>query len=228
MGGAVAIWHDIVPDGLDEFYAWHGEEHMPERVSIPGFCRGRRFIAVEADLGFFNLYDTESADVVRGADYKARLDAPTPRTLSAVRHFRNVARALCRVAAGSSRAQSQLAQGGLLATLRLDVEEADEENVLAAVEKSMLPGLALSPGIAAVQILIADRAASGYVNAEQRARGVANKVPSFVIVVEGWGDAQAFHATLREQLGAAALQRIGCRDGGVLGLYRHQLTVTRA
>ena len=28
-GGAVAIWHDIAPEGLDEFYAWHGEEHMP-------------------------------------------------------------------------------------------------------------------------------------------------------------------------------------------------------
>ncbi len=39
MAGAVAIWHDIVPEGLQEFYAWHGEEHMPERVSIPGFRR---------------------------------------------------------------------------------------------------------------------------------------------------------------------------------------------
>ncbi len=146
---------------------------MPERVSIPGFRRGRRFIAIEADLGFFNLYDTDSADVVRGPDYKARLDSPTPRTLSAVRHFRNVARALCSVAAASSGAQSQLAQGGLVATLRLAVDEADEARMLASVERSLLPGLAAAAGVAAVRVLIADRAASGYVNAEQRRAGHA-------------------------------------------------------
>jgi len=44
--GAVAIWHDIVPEGRDEFYAWHGREHMPERAGIPGFLRGRRYIAL--------------------------------------------------------------------------------------------------------------------------------------------------------------------------------------
>ena len=45
--GAVAIWHDIAAEGRDEFYAWHGQEHMPERVGIKGFIRGRRWIAIE-------------------------------------------------------------------------------------------------------------------------------------------------------------------------------------
>jgi hypothetical protein len=40
--GAVAIWNDVAPEGLAEFYEWHHREHMPERVSIPGFLRGRR------------------------------------------------------------------------------------------------------------------------------------------------------------------------------------------
>ena len=43
--GAVAIWHDITPEGRANFYAWHGSEHMPERLGIPGFVRGRRFVA---------------------------------------------------------------------------------------------------------------------------------------------------------------------------------------
>ena len=45
--GAVAIWHDIAPEGRDAFYAWHGNEHMPERLAIPGFLRGRRYAAIE-------------------------------------------------------------------------------------------------------------------------------------------------------------------------------------
>ena len=111
IGGSVAIWHDIAPEGLGEFYAWHGEEHMPERVGIPGFIRGRRFIAIDADLQFFNLYDTASPQVVKGPDYKARLDSPTPRTSSAVKHFRNVARSLCAVVV-----RTGAVQGGVLAT----------------------------------------------------------------------------------------------------------------
>ncbi len=41
----VAIWNDILPEGRDNFIEWHNREHIPERVSIPGFLRGRRYIA---------------------------------------------------------------------------------------------------------------------------------------------------------------------------------------
>ena len=41
----VAIWNGIAPEGRTEFYEWHNREHMPERVGIPGFRRGRRYIA---------------------------------------------------------------------------------------------------------------------------------------------------------------------------------------
>jgi hypothetical protein len=44
--GAVVIWHDIAPEGRAQFYAWHGREHMPERLGIPGFLRGRRYVAL--------------------------------------------------------------------------------------------------------------------------------------------------------------------------------------
>ena len=46
--GVVAIWHDLLPEAKDEFYEWHNREHMPERAGIPGFRRGRRFIALNA------------------------------------------------------------------------------------------------------------------------------------------------------------------------------------
>jgi hypothetical protein len=43
--GFVAIWNGIAPEGREEFYEWHNREHMPERVGIPGFRRGRRYTA---------------------------------------------------------------------------------------------------------------------------------------------------------------------------------------
>ena len=207
--GAVAIWHDIAAEGRDEFYAWHGQEHMPERVGIKGFIRGRRWIAIEADREYFNLYETQGPEVVRGPDYKARLDAPTPWTLATVKHFRAVARSLCRVEASVG-----MVDGGLAATLRLDLP--DEAG--AGTWPARLLDLMTLPGIAAASLVIADRAASGYVNAEQRERGGANEIPTQAVLVEGWGDEAPFMAAIRDALG----------DAGVLGFYRHQITVSRA
>jgi len=221
-GGAVAIWHDIVPEGLAEFYAWHGEEHMPERVAIPGFVRGRRFAAVEAELGFFNLYETASPDVVASADYKQRLDNPTPRTLSAVRHFHHVARSLCRVAV-----RTGTAQGGLLATLRHAVVAGLEPQYRARMIDGIIPALAAMPGVASVLLLEADLAASGYVNAEQQVRGAANQVPPFVLVCEGWAEPADFIATVRSALRDDVRAKAGLVPGSALDIYRHQLTTVK-
>ena len=216
--GAVAIWHDIAPEGREEFYAWHGGEHMAERVGIPGFIRGRRYIAIEADLEFFNLYETEDADVARGPDYRARLDAPTPWTMATVRHFRSVARALAEVVASRGSAD-----GGLIATLRYDVED----GLLSPAEMAecLLPDLCETQGVAAAHLLVADMAASGEGNAEHRARGSANAVPRHALLVEGWGDEAPFMAAVHETLSRDRLWPLGFVEPLRLGFYRHQITL---
>src|SRR5579864_3644133 len=120
--GAVAIWNDIAPEGRAIFYAWHGVEHVPERVGIPGFLRGRRYVAIHGNPEYFTLYETESPQVLTGQDYANRLNRPTPWTSDAIRHFRNVARSLCRVAVSHGHAQ-----GGLIATWRYDVPDHEIE-----------------------------------------------------------------------------------------------------
>ena len=85
--GAVAIWNDITAEGRAEFYAWHGVEHMPERVGIPGFLRGRRYVAHAGEPEFFTLYETISPRTVTGPDYLARLNDPTPWTRATIPYF---------------------------------------------------------------------------------------------------------------------------------------------
>lgn len=220
--GAVAIWHDIAPEGRAEFYAWHGEEHMPERVGIPGFLRGRRYVAIDAELEFFNLYEAQSVEVLKGQDYAARVNAPTPWTFSAVKHFRSVARAICRVSHTSGPAQ-----GGLIATLRYDVPDNIASAHKAALLRGLVPDLLASRGVAGVHLLTADAQASGVTTAEQTARGVANAVPRWVLLVEGWGDEADFVALARESLAAEELQALGGEGPFSLGLYRHQITRTK-
>lgn len=189
--GAVAIWHDIADDGRDAFYAWHGEEHMPERAGIPGFSRGRRYAAVEGEPAFFNLYETASPAVLTGAEYLARLNAPTAWTAATVGYFRDVSRSLCSVACSAGEGD-----GGLVATYRYDVPDAaaaSHRERLCAV----LPGLAAEPGIAGAHLLVADPEGSAIETAERRARGAATLIPRWIVLVEGWGDIDPFIASAR-------------------------------
>ncbi|CAM5220043.1 hypothetical protein ARD30_17970 [Bosea thiooxidans] len=220
--GAVAIWHDIAPEGRQDFYAWHGEEHMPERVGIPGFLRGRRYVAIEADLEFFNLYEALSVETLKSQDYTARVNTPTPWTLGAVKHFRSVARSICRVVHSTGPAQ-----GGLIATLRYDVPEGQVRAHRDALLRQFIPDLLAKPGVAGVHLLMADAEASGVATAEQKARGVANAVPRWVLLLEGWGDEADFVALARKELAPAALDAIGGEGPYSLGLYRHQITRTK-
>ncbi|MDH5285157.1 MAG: hypothetical protein OEX23_00815 [Betaproteobacteria bacterium] len=213
--GAVAIWHDIAPEGREEFYAWHGSEHMPERVAIPGFLRGRRYVAVEGVPEFFNLYETASTAVLTGADYLARLNAPTPWTAATVRHFRGVARSLCEVAATFGEGA-----GGLCATLRYDVGAAAAAAHRAAMTAA-LRGLASAPGIAGAHLLVADEKASGIETAERRARGgPGNLVPRWIAIVEGWGDEAPFRAACRAFAASGAFA--GASLAPDLAVYRLQ------
>lgn len=88
--GALGIWMDVDARGLDDFNAWYRQQHLPERLAVPGFLRGRRYESAGDGPRYFTLYETESAAVLASAAYLARLDAPTDwtrRALSAVRRM---------------------------------------------------------------------------------------------------------------------------------------------
>jgi len=112
--GALAIWNGITDEGEDDFYRWHNTEHVPERVGVPGFLRGRRYLSTARPRDYFTLYETESAETIRSAPYLARLNDPTPWTQRVLPHFRDTFRLGCRVAGSWGRGQ-----GGALVTLRL-------------------------------------------------------------------------------------------------------------
>jgi hypothetical protein len=95
--GVLAIWNDIAPGGEAEFNHWHTRERVPERVGVPGFLRGRRYVAVSGSPKYFTLYETESVETLAGSEYLARLNDPTPRTRRALPLFRNTNRTACRV-----------------------------------------------------------------------------------------------------------------------------------
>jgi len=214
--GAVAIWHDIAPEGRAEFYAWHGEQHMPERAGVPGFLRGRRYVAQQGTPEFFNLYETTSPAVLSGADYLQRLNHPTPWTVATVRHFRNVARSLCAVAATHGDGD-----GGLMATFRYALDARAGEAHRRRISP-LLAGLAREPGVAGVHLLVADEAASAIETAERKARAAGTDIPGWIVLVEGWGDGEPFAQRCARLAGDDLFRE--AQPGIAWALYRLQNT----
>lgn len=95
--GLLAIWNGITDSAEAEFVRWHIREHIPERVGLPGFLRGRRYIAHRGHPKYFNFYETETPQTLESPSYRARLNAPTPWTQAVVKEFRDTSRTICDV-----------------------------------------------------------------------------------------------------------------------------------
>ncbi len=64
----------------EEFNAWYDDEHMAERLAVPGFRSARRWVA-DAKPGegkYLATYELVSLGVLTSAVYLARLNNPTP------------------------------------------------------------------------------------------------------------------------------------------------------
>lgn len=98
--GALINWLDVDPSDDDDFNDWYTNEHLVERVSIPGFLRGRRYYGEGQTVGagrYFTIYETTDLDVLASAAYLERLNAPTPWTVATVSKLTLLNRSACRV-----------------------------------------------------------------------------------------------------------------------------------
>jgi len=197
---AVLIWNDVAPEGREQFYEWHDREHMPERMALPGFLRGRRFISAGHSPEWLTMYEAVDVRALVSREYLARLNAPTPATASALNHFRNTSRAVCRVvkSVGSS-------TGGYVCALRLDVAVKQADAMSRYLSDDVLPHAVTRNGVVACHLFAADSSAS-YVNtAESSTREF--DVPGWVLMCEA-SSAGAAHG-LRDLIDERELKRLG-------------------
>ncbi len=98
--GILVIWHGVASGFVDEFLNWHTYEHMPERIAIPGFLRGRRGHAPDSPLHpFLTLYESDDVRTFGAPEYFARLNSPTPWSQRLHRRVTNYMRGACEVIA---------------------------------------------------------------------------------------------------------------------------------
>jgi hypothetical protein len=83
-GAFLALWNSLDrADARREYEDWHAIEHVPERVGLPGFLWGRRYVTGQAwdggqAPGYFTLYGLQGLQALETAQYADVIARPTP------------------------------------------------------------------------------------------------------------------------------------------------------
>ena len=216
--GVLAIWNGIAAEADADFLAWHMREHIPERVGVPGFLRGRRYIAEDGHPKYFNFYEAETADVFTSPAYLARLNDPTPWTRRVVAHFTDTSRTPCDVAATRG-----LGEGSWIEAIRLELGNGDR--FAATAERDLLPALSAAPGVVAAHLL-RGRTETRTVTAETKLRGQPDRLAAWILLVEAV-DGGMLRDLRAGKLADGALQALGAQ-GIERDLYALQFSLSRA
>lgn len=155
--GILALWNDRNPARAAEYEAWYTEEHLPERLAVPGFRRGRRYESLGQGPQFFTYYEVDTPEVLVSTPYLDRVNDPTPRTAAIMAEtFTNMSRTICSV-----QRRIGAMRGSHAVTLQ----------TRALPEWGVLEELAARPGVARVEAWRAAEVEKPAPNAEQELRG---------------------------------------------------------
>ena len=213
--GLLAIWNDITEKGEAEFVRWHIQEHIPERVGLRGFLRGRRYLAQQGHPKYFSFYETETTQVLESPEYRDRLNAPTPWTQAVVKEFRNTSRTICEVVISQG-----LGEGAWIETARISGVK-DRESFSRTVAAGLAQDIARSEGIVGVHLVKGVDVQANAPTVESKLRNQADAKCEWILLIEaaeaGFLEAQrtgvCSDAVLRKLSPGAAVER---------GIYRLQ------
>lgn len=217
---ALALSFDIAAEAIVEHDNWHSHEHFRERMSIPGFMRGSRWLALSGEPGYFVLYEVADIDTLASPAYLERLNNPSPWTAKMMTHYRGMKRGFCRVTCSFGLG---LGQVGLL--LRFSPEPEKETGLRLWLSRELLPALPSRVGLVSAHLL--EAAAKPELTREQGIRGKDAGV-DWVVLVTGY-DLGSVEALANNEFSAQQLDARGA-TGAAAGIYqmRHSLTEREA
>ena len=181
LGKAVMLLSfDIVEDAIPAHDDWHTHEHLPERLSIPGFLRGTRWVSVDGKTRYFVMYEVDRIATLQSEGYLERLNNPSPWTTRLMPSYRGMTRGLCSVSGSFGMG---LGQAGLL--LRFKPETGLESSLRARLLNDILPELPSRDGLGSAHLF--EGALAPLMTNEQRIRG-ADAGVDWALFVTGYSE----------------------------------------
>ena len=80
MSGLLAIWNNANKKFLSEYEEWYKNEHLFERLSVPGINSARRFVSLKSNYNYFTSYEATTPKTFFSDEYINKLNNPTKKT----------------------------------------------------------------------------------------------------------------------------------------------------
>lgn len=95
----LALWNDVDPAVEAAYEDWHAREHVPERLTVPGFLWALRYARDGAGAlpRYLTLYGLRDARVLESPAYQRLLQQPTPASRAMRPALRRLTRWVCRL-----------------------------------------------------------------------------------------------------------------------------------
>ncbi len=167
----MVMWHNVKPAAAMDHDDWHSHEHIPERIGLPGFRRGRRCRSVTGEPGWFLMYEVDDLAVLSSPAYLARLNDPSEWSTRIIPSITDMNRTLAQVEVSLG-----VGVGAYVVTLRLP----------AAALADRLAELPTAQGVVGAHLLRGDPAVSGIATKEKSLREHPDEVADMIVLVEGY------------------------------------------
>jgi hypothetical protein len=76
--GLLMVYTDVPAEHEDEFNRWYNEEHIAERLSIPGVLNAARYVAVRGGPKYLACYELDAPETYFSKTWQHYLKNPTP------------------------------------------------------------------------------------------------------------------------------------------------------
>jgi hypothetical protein len=212
---AMLLLFDVVPEAIPEHDEWHTHEHLPERLSIPGFLRGTRWVASNGQPRYFVMYEVEHLATLTSNAYLERLNNPSPWTSKMMPNYRGMARGFCSVAGSFG-----FGMGHASLLIRFSPAMETGSSLRKWLLQDILPQLPSRPGIGSVHLF--EGVLTPQMTSEQRIRGADARV-DWALLVTGYSH-DALASLMQVHLGNTQLEKHGAT--AVLGaMYRMEYSI---
>ena len=206
---AMLLSFDVSAEAIAEHDQWHTQEHLPERLSIPGFVARNAVGGAAGAAPLLRHVRGRASATLSSAAYLERLNHPSPWTAKIMPHYRGMARGFCSVTRSFG---FGIGHAGLL--LRFKPVAGTEASLRAWLLQD-LGRHPSTPGIGSAHLF--EGALTPQMTKEQRIRG-ADAGLDWALFVTGYSK-DALAQLMQADLGSAELERHGATSV-LAALYR--------
>ncbi|MGZ0187882.1 MAG: hypothetical protein ACKVH0_07740 [Alphaproteobacteria bacterium] len=200
MSDAVLITQMNIPAATEaEFNNWYTNEHVAERVDLPGFKSAFRFVALDGAPKYFAYYETEDLNALTNPTYKAILADQSAWSKKVMAQFEDFGRfcgpLLTRVGRG---------HGGMALVAQVDGDDSLDGFLTGILDQAIKAPLAVT----------------GYLwRADPEATGDATIAGRRILVLEALEET-TLRQVAADHLTPKALADAGAKGQATIGFYR--------